>query len=68
MGYCHCFTQLKSVPDDQWLLFTVQLSNVFSIIQNRLVPGHKPPLVLCTCDGRYPLRQPAVLIVQSGIL
>lgn len=67
MGHCHCYTQLKTVPDDQWLLFTVQLSNVFLIIQNRHVPGYKQPLVLCTSDGRYPLLQPADLIVQSGI-
>lgn len=67
MGYCHCYNQLKSVPDDQWLLFTIQLADVFLIIQNRHVLGYRKPLVLCTSDGRYPLLQLADLIVQSGI-
>lgn len=68
MGYCHCYTQLKSVPNDHWLLLTVQLSNVFLIIQNRHAPGYKQSLLLCTSDGRHSLLQPADLIVQSGIL
>lgn len=65
MGYIHFYRQLKSVPNDQWLLFTTQVAIVFLLIQNRHVPGHIDPLVLCTHDGKYPLFRPNELLIDG---
>lgn len=65
MGYIHFYRQLKSVPNDQWLLFTTQVAIVFLLIQNRHVPGHIHPLVLCTHDGKYPLLRPNELLIDG---
>ena len=51
MGYVHSYYQVKSVPNDQWLLLTTQVANVFLLTQNRHIPGYLDPMVLCTAEG-----------------
>ena len=65
MGYVHSYHQVKSVPNDQWLLLTTMVANVFLLAQNRYVPGFLDPMVICTADGKYPLLKPSELLVEG---
>ena len=43
MGYVHSYHQVKSVPNDQWLLLTTMVANVFLLAQRRYAPGFFRP-------------------------
>jgi hypothetical protein len=64
MGYVHSY-QVKSVPNDQWLLLTTMVANVFLLAQNRYLPGFFDPMVICTAYGKYPLLKPSELLVEE---
>ncbi|UYV56935.1 hypothetical protein [Pantoea dispersa] len=55
MGYVHSYHQVKSVPNDQWLLLTTMVANVFLLAQNRYVPGFLTQwsFALLTANIRY---------------
>ncbi|ELS4492819.1 TPA: hypothetical protein QIT95_005617 [Klebsiella michiganensis] len=65
MGYVHSYHQVKSVPNDQWLLLTTMVANVFLLTQYRFVPGFSDRMVICTADGKYPLLKPSELLVEG---
>ena len=65
MGYVRSYHQVKSVPNDQRLLLTTMVANVFSLAQNRYVPSFSDPMVIYTADGKYPLLKPSELLVEG---
>jgi hypothetical protein len=65
MGYVHSYHQVKSVSNDQWLLLTTMVANVFSLAQNRYVSGFSDPMVIYTADGKYPSLKPSELLVEG---